>query len=81
MTSIQQQAIQLIKQLPDEKVMALITLATDEIRLIELKKQEQVERKKKAFKTLEMLDLEIPGDFDADAELYGALEEKYGSIG
>ena len=38
MTVIQEQAIQLIQQLPDDKIQAIITLATDEIHLLQLKK-------------------------------------------
>lgn len=80
MTLIQEQAIQLIRQLPDEKIRAIITLAADEVRLMELKKQEHISAKKKAFDELESLDLNFPEDFDADAELSTALEEKYGRI-
>ena len=80
MTLIQEQAIQLIRQLPDEKIRAIITLAADEIRLMELKNQEHVSVKKKAFAKLEGLDLNFPDDFDADAELKAALEDKYGRI-
>lgn len=80
MTLIQEQAINLIRQLPDEKIRAIITLAADEVRLIELKKQEHMSVKKKAFAELESLKLNFPKDFDADAELRTALEGKYGRI-
>lgn len=80
MTHIQEQAIQLIRQLPDEKIRAIITLAADELKLMELKKQEHIANKKKAFAKLESLELNFPKDFDADAELNAALEDKYGHI-
>lgn len=80
MTFIQQQAIELIQQLPDDKIQAFITLASDEIKLMEFKKQEQVSKRKQAFETLEKLQLDLPADFDADTELNAALEEKYGTI-
>ena len=46
MTAIQQQAIQLIYQLPDDKIKAIITLAVDELRLMEFQKQEQITKSK-----------------------------------
>lgn len=79
MTAIQQQAVQLIYQLPDEKIKAIITLALDELHLMEFKKQEQTAKKKNAFARLEQLNLGLPEGFDADAELASALEEKYGT--
>ena len=77
MTAIQEQAIQLIQQLPDEKIQAIITLAADELSLIALKRQ-VVLKKKNAFARLEALDLQLPSDFKADEELKQAMEEKYG---
>ena len=80
MTYIQEQAIELIQQLPDEKIQAFITLASDEIKLMDFKRQEQVSKKKQAFEKLESLNLNLPDDFDADAELAAAMEAKYGTI-
>ena len=80
MTYIQEQAIELIQQLPDEKIQAFITLASDEIKLMDLKRQEQISKKKQAFEKLESLHLDLPDDFDADAELAAAMEAKYGTI-
>ncbi|WP_139182199.1 MULTISPECIES: hypothetical protein [unclassified Ruminococcus] len=83
MTIIQEQAMQLIQQLPDEKIQAIITLATDELRLMQLDRIEKTARKKAAFAELEQLaeqlSSNIPEDFDADRELSEALEEKYGT--
>ena len=41
--------------------------------------QEQVSKKKQAFEKLESLHLDLPDDFDADAELVAAMEAKYGT--
>lgn len=81
MTIIQEQAMQLIQQLPDEKIQAIITLAADEIRLQRLSDIEKTAKKKAAFAALEGLKLDLPADFDADKELADALEEKYGTVG
>ncbi len=78
MTAIQQQAIQLIRRLPDEKVLAIITLASDEIYLSELQKQSNVLKKETAFAQLESMDISFADDFDPQEELADALEEKYG---
>ena len=78
MTYIQEQAIELIRQLPDEKLLAIITLASDEVNLMKLKKLEKASEKRKAFEELEAMDLTFPDDFDANAELAAAMEEKYG---
>ena len=68
MTYIQEQAIELIQQLPDEKIQAFITLASDEIKLMEFKRQEQISKKKQAFEKLEALHLDglayLPSTFD-----------------
>ncbi len=76
--------MQLIQQLPDEIIQAIITLATDELRLMQLDKIEKNARKKAAFAELErlteQLSSNIPEDFDADRELSEALEEKYGTV-
>ena len=68
-TAIQKQAIQLIQQLPDEKIQAIITLASDEIKLINLQNTENpIRKKKKALQTLGNLNLISPEGFDADKE-------------
>ena len=76
--------MQLIQQLPDEKIQAIITLATDELRLMQLDRIEKTARKKAAIAELErlveQLSSNIPEDFDADRELSEALEEKYGAV-
>lgn len=79
MTMIQEQAMELLQQLPDDKIQAIITLATDEIKLMRYSEMQKVEKKKAAFATLESLRLDLPDNFDADQELADALEEKYGS--
>ena len=79
MSVIQEQAIQLIQQLPDDKIQAIITLATDEVRLMQLSNFERASKKKAALAALEGLKLDLPDNFDADRELADALEEKYGT--
>ena len=78
MTAIQKQAIQLIQQLPDEKIQAIITLASDEINLINLQNTETSIRKKKALQRLDDLNLIFPDGFNEDEELEQAMEDKYG---
>ena len=77
MTIIQQQAIQLIQRLPDEKIRAIITLAADEIHLLELEQQMNLSKKEKAFAQLENMQLDFFYIFDPLEELVGALGEKY----
>lgn len=76
MTAIQEQAIEIIKQLPDYKVEALLMLASDELELKKLRQQ----RKKEALNRLLSRKIELPADFDPDKELMEALEEKYGPV-
>lgn len=53
MTAIQQQAIQLIQRLPDAKIQAIITLATDELSLISYQQRSESSQKKEtAFSRL-----------------------------
>ena len=81
MTAIQQQAIQLIQRLPDAKIQAIITLAADELSLLDFQQKTVSNNKKTAFARLEELNLDLPSDFDADEELENAIGEKYGFVG
>ena len=80
MTAIQEQAIEIIKQLPDYKVEALITLFSD-VGLPAVSDDKTLTKKKEALKRLQQADFVFSPDFDPDKELAEALEEKYGSIG
>ncbi|WP_449073386.1 hypothetical protein [Ruminococcus sp.] len=80
MTQIQEQAIELIRQLPDSKIQAIITLAADELQLTKLQIDSHVSRKKQAFAELEKIQLDFPDDFDAELERKKSLEEKYGRL-
>ena len=75
MTVIQEQAIQLIQQLSDDKIQAIITLAKDEVKLMRLSKIERAEKKKAAFTALENLRLDLPENFDVDKEISDVLKK------
>lgn len=77
MTLMQEQAMELLQQLPDDKIQAIITLATDEIKLMQYGEMQHIEKKKAAFAALDGLNLQLPVDFDPAKELADALEEKY----
>ena len=80
MTIIQEQAIRLIQQLTDDKILPLIThleVVTEQRKPDDALK---VAKKKAALAALERLKLDLPDDFDADKELAEALEEKYGTF-
>ena len=78
MTTIQERAIQMIMNMPDDKVKALIALAEYEFTSFSYKQKSEIRDKRKAFASLEIINLNIPADFDADSELSQALVEKYG---
>lgn len=78
MTAIQQQAIQLIKRLPDAKIQAIITLIADDADMMDLQRNAENNNKTSAFARLEELDLNLPDDFNADKEYENAIGEKYG---
>lgn len=46
MTVIQEQAIQLVQQLSDGKIQAIITLAKDDVKLMRLSETERAEKRK-----------------------------------
>lgn len=81
MTVIQEQAIKLIEQLPDEKIMAIITLASDELTLARLKNNDRVSAKKEALNRLRQSDYVFPSDFDPETERAEAMREKYDGSG
>ncbi len=70
--------MELIQQLPDDKVQAIITLATDEIKLMQYSELQKLEKKKAAFAALENLQLDLPDQYDPDKESADAQDEKYG---
>ena len=76
MSAIQEKAIEIIKQLPDYKVEALLVLASDELELKKLRQQ----KKQEALHNILTRKAELPEDFEPDKELMEALEEKYGPI-
>lgn len=77
MSTIKQKAIQMIENLPDDKVQALINLAADELILMRFQHNSEIRDKRQAFARLEKLNLNIPEGFDVKLELSQALGEKY----
>ena len=80
MTNIQEQAVNLIQQLPDSRLQAIIRLAESEIKQLHSDNDEIYEKKKRAFLVLNSIGLDLPEDFDPDKEFAEAMEEKYGPL-
>ena|GEM_PF-2472668 len=76
MTTIQERAIQMIKNMPDDKIKALIALAEDEFTSLSYKQKSGIRDKREAFARLEKINLNIPADFDADSELSKGIAKK-----
>ena len=79
MTLMQEQAMDLIKKMPDEKIYYLINLLSDLVETTPIYKNEPTNAQK-AYKNLQKFIHRGTVERDYKAELYSALEEKYGSI-
>ena len=79
MTLMQEQAMDLIKKMPDEKIYYLINLSSDLVETTPIYKNEPTNAQK-AYKNLQKFRHRGTVERDYKAELYSALEEKYGSI-
>lgn len=77
MTALRQQAFEILKTFPDEKLFALIKFMNQEkLKPVETK-EERLERKRIAFEALKKLCKPIP-DLDDDKAFDDYMEEKFG---
>lgn len=79
MTLMQQQAIDLITKLPDEKIYYLINFLQGFMEIQQIEKNE-LTSSQKAYQNLQKFRKKGTIDRDYKAELYAALEEKYENI-
>ena len=79
MTLMQEQAMDLIKKMPDEKIYYLINLLSDLVETTPIYKNEPTNAQK-AYKNLQKFRHRGTVDRDYKVELYSALEEKYDSM-
>jgi len=78
MTLMQEQAMDLIKKMSDEKIYYLINLLDGLVETPPAYKSELTDSQK-AYENLQKFRRKGTVDMDYKAELYSALEEKYGS--
>ena len=79
MTLMQEQAMNLIKRMPDEKIYYLINLLDGLVEMPSVDENE-LTASQKAYENLQKFRRRGTADIDYKAELYSALEEKYGSV-
>lgn len=79
MTLMQEQAIDLITKLPDEKIYYLINFLEGFMDIKQVEKN-KLTNSQKAYQNLQKFRQKGTIDRDYKAELYAALEEKYESI-
>jgi hypothetical protein len=77
MTMLKEQAVQMLQNLPDEKVVFLIKIMEG---LEGLGNPKQINDKKAALESIQKLRGRLPKDFDYKKELEEAREEKYAGI-
>lgn len=78
MTLMQEQAMALIKKMPDEKIYYLINLLNDLVETTPTYGNDPANAQK-AYENLQKFRHRGTVDRDYKAELYSALEERYGS--
>lgn len=79
MTLMQEQAMDLIKKMPDDKIYYLINLLEGLVETTPLSMSEPT-NSQRAYQNLQKFRCRGTEDRDYKAELYEALEEKYESI-
>lgn len=79
MTMMQEQAMDLIKRMPDEKIYYLINLLEGFVDATPVYKSELTDSQR-AYQNLQKFRRKGTEDRDYKAELYAALEEKYESV-
>lgn len=78
MTMIKEKAVEMLKTLPDEKVVYLIKIMEG---LEGLGETSQVSQKREALKNIQKFRGRLPEDFDYKKELAESREERYADIG
>ena len=78
MTMIKEKAVEMLKTLPDEKVVYLIKIMEG---LEGLGETCQVTQKREALKNIQKFRGRLPEDFDYKKELAESREERYADIG
>lgn len=77
MTMLQEQAIDLIKKLPDDKIYHVINILEEIERLFPMKDETGLEKSQKAYQELQQYRKSSSIERNYKAELAEALEEKY----
>ena len=80
MTMLQEQAINIIKKLPDDKIYHVINILEGIERLFPMKDESELEKSQKAYQELQRYRKSSPIERDYKKELAEALEEKYAGI-
>lgn len=78
MTLMQEQAMDLIMKMPDEKIYYLVNLLNGFVETTSTD-NEELTNSQKAYENLQRFRRRGTVDMDYKAELYSALEEKHGS--
>ena len=78
MTMIKEKAVEMLKTLPDEKVVYLIKIMEG---LEGLGETSQISQKREALKNIQKFRGRLPEDFDYKKELAESREERYAVIG
>lgn len=79
MTLMQEQAMDLIRKMPDEKIYYLVHLLEGLVETTSVRGNE-LDNSQKAYENLQKYRCKGTVDRDYKAELHSALEEKYGCI-
>lgn len=81
MTVIKEQAIEMIKKLPDDKVIYVVNILEGLEGLYAGNEEQALSKSQIAYQTLQHLRRRGTKDIDYKSELAEALEEKYESLG
>ena len=80
MTMLQEQAIDMIKKLPDDKIYYVVNILEGIEGLFMPKDGQRIEKAQKAYQELQRYRKSSPVERDYKAELAEALEKKYENI-
>ena len=77
LTAERKEAMQLLERMPEDKIKPIIQYM-QKIEIVSKKNETEIVEGLNALKEIQALSGRLPEDFDYDAELEQALEEKYG---
>jgi len=80
MTLLKEKAVEMIRRMPDDNMYDVIKILQN-LEAVSIEKKAERERAMEGLQNILKMEKRLPNDFNPQAELREAREEKYGNIG